>query len=42
MAQNAPAVEDRVLVQRSLEQTDARNYVLLGDPAAHVRKGSPP
>jgi hypothetical protein len=33
----APPIDDFALVTRWLEQTDARNYILLGDPAVKVR-----
>jgi hypothetical protein len=37
LAPNAPPIPDLVLVRRWLEKTDARNYILLGDPAIRIR-----
>lgn len=37
LAPTAPPISDSALVRRWLEKTDARNYVLLGDPAARLR-----
>ncbi|HWU86233.1 MAG TPA: hypothetical protein VN253_03120 [Kofleriaceae bacterium] len=34
---NGPHLDDYALVVRWIEQNDARNYILLGDPAVRLR-----
>jgi hypothetical protein len=41
LAPGAPPISDTALVRRWLEKTDARNYVLLGDPATRIRAAQP-